>query len=180
MRAALAAWGSDMNLFQKGFAWESDDTVIINATLEKPGIVLKRPVGSKQRFTENAHLPKDLPADARAPRKPRPVKKAKTKPVGKAASKAASKAAAKYEKEERKRDAQRARQAAAEAKQRARREKAIAKAEAAFDDARKEHDAIVDRIDTDREAIEKRTVAEDTRWAKIKERLDSARRKASQ
>src|ERR1700759_5563074 len=77
MKAALTAWGSDMNLFHKGFAWESDDAAIIKTTLDQPGLVLKRPVGTRQAFTKNAHLPKDLPAAAKVARKPKPWKKAK-------------------------------------------------------------------------------------------------------
>src|ERR1700759_1016375 len=95
MKAALTAWGSDMNLFHKGFAWESDDAAIIKATLDKPGIVLKRPVGTRQSFTEDAKLPKDLPSDAKAVRKPKPLKKAKTRPAGKTVGKHSNQAAQK-------------------------------------------------------------------------------------
>jgi hypothetical protein len=59
MKAALEAWGSEANLFHQGFAKEADDPAIIAATMAKPGIVLRRAVGS------NANL-------ARTPRSPRP------------------------------------------------------------------------------------------------------------
>ena len=81
--------------------------MIIKATLAKPGIVLKRPVGSKQRFSEHAHLPKDLPSKTASPRTPAPARKTKTKPASKSDDKAARKAAIKYEREELKRDRQR-------------------------------------------------------------------------
>jgi hypothetical protein len=50
MAAALRAWGSDTNLFQQGFAKETDDPAIVAATLAKPGVVLRRPVGSDGAF----------------------------------------------------------------------------------------------------------------------------------
>lgn len=57
MKAALEAWGSEHNLFQQGFAQETDDPAIIAATLEQPGLVLKRPIGSKGVFKKKAALP---------------------------------------------------------------------------------------------------------------------------
>jgi colicin import membrane protein len=61
MKAALQAWGSDTNLFHQGFAKETDDPAIVAATLAKPGVVLRRPVGSDGAFSERADLPKELP-----------------------------------------------------------------------------------------------------------------------
>jgi colicin import membrane protein len=58
MKAALQAWGSDTNLFHQGFAKETDDPAIVAATLAKPGVVLRRPVGSDGAFSEHAELPK--------------------------------------------------------------------------------------------------------------------------
>ena len=46
MKAALEAWGADSNLFHQGAAKESDDPNVIAATMAKPGVVLKRPVGT--------------------------------------------------------------------------------------------------------------------------------------
>jgi colicin import membrane protein len=46
MKAALEAWGADSNLFHQGAAKESHDPDVIAATMAKPGVVLKRPVGS--------------------------------------------------------------------------------------------------------------------------------------
>src|SRR5918994_1690946 len=43
MKAALEAWGSKTNLFQQGFAKETNDPAIVAATLAKPGVVLRRP-----------------------------------------------------------------------------------------------------------------------------------------
>src|ERR1700684_3795675 len=60
MKAALEAWGADSNLFHQGAAKESDDPDVIAATMAKPGVVLKRPVGSDGPFGEHAELPKTL------------------------------------------------------------------------------------------------------------------------
>jgi hypothetical protein len=57
MKAALEAWGASSNLFHQGFAKEVDDDEIIAATMEKPGIILRRPVGSNKPFSEHSALP---------------------------------------------------------------------------------------------------------------------------
>ena len=57
MKAAAEAWGSDTDVFKKGFAKETDDPKIVAATMAKPGVLLKRPVGSNGPFGENAELP---------------------------------------------------------------------------------------------------------------------------
>ena len=60
MKAALEAWGSKSNLFHQGFAREVDDPDVIAATMSKPGVILRRPVGSDGPFKEDADLPSDL------------------------------------------------------------------------------------------------------------------------
>jgi colicin import membrane protein len=57
MKAALEAWGASSNLFHQGFAKEVDDDEVIAATMEKPGIILRRPVGSNEPFSERSGLP---------------------------------------------------------------------------------------------------------------------------
>jgi colicin import membrane protein len=57
MKAALEAWGASSNLFHQGFAKEADDDDVIAATMEKPGIVLRRPLGSHEPFGEHSGLP---------------------------------------------------------------------------------------------------------------------------
>ena len=46
MKAALEAWGADSNLFHQGAAKQSEDPDVVAATMAKPGVMLKRPVGS--------------------------------------------------------------------------------------------------------------------------------------
>lgn len=57
MKAALEAWGASSSLFHQGFAKEVDDNEVIAATMEKPGVVLQRPVGSNEPFSEYSSLP---------------------------------------------------------------------------------------------------------------------------
>jgi colicin import membrane protein len=78
MKAALAAWGADSNLFHQGAAEESTDPEVVAATMAKPGVVLKRPIGSDGPFTEHADLPTDLGNEASngRPRKERATEKA--------------------------------------------------------------------------------------------------------
>src|SRR6476661_3441435 len=78
MKAALEAWGSKSNLFQMGFAREATDAPVIAAAMAKPGVVLRRAVGTKAKFSEHPELPDHLPDDGShkpAPRTPKPAKK---------------------------------------------------------------------------------------------------------
>jgi hypothetical protein len=80
MKAALEAWGADSNLFHQGAAKESSDPEVIAATMKKPGVVLKRPVGSDGPFGEHAELPKSLGQDGRKKPARKPAAKAKNSP----------------------------------------------------------------------------------------------------
>jgi hypothetical protein len=77
MKAALEAWGADSNLFHQGVAKESHDPAVIAATIAKPGVVLKRSVGSDGPFGEHAELPKNLGEDGRKKPAQKPSAKAK-------------------------------------------------------------------------------------------------------
>jgi hypothetical protein len=106
MKAALEAWGADSNLFHQGAAKESDDPDIIAAAMKKPGVVLRRPVGSDGSFGEHAELPTNL-GDGKRPtkaaRKPqgRKTEKPSSRPVDKAAERRAALA---YEREQKRRE----------------------------------------------------------------------------
>lgn len=189
MKAALEAWGASSNLFHQGVARQTDDPDIVAATMARPGVVLKRPVGSDGRFTESAELPTDLgEGEARPGRKPgkapakKPAKKLATKPAKNTTREvddaAARKAAASFEKEERRREAQRRKEEAARARARARRDKAVAAAQAALDKARREHDAKREAIEAERAALEARAEAEQERWDKQRLKLEQALRRA--
>ncbi len=141
MKAALEAWGADSNLFHQGAAKESDDPDVIAATMAKPGVVLRRPVGSDGSFGEHAELPTDLGGDGRPTKaarksKGRKAKKPPSRPVDKAAER---KAALAYEREQKRRERERAREEAIRQKERERRQQAVDKAQAALDKAEREH-----------------------------------------
>jgi hypothetical protein len=100
MKAALEAWGADSNLFHQGAAKESDDPDVIAAAMAKPGVVLRRPVGTDGSFSEHAELPTNLDGggSAKAARKSEgpKAKKPSSRPVDKVAER---KAAFDYERE---------------------------------------------------------------------------------
>ena len=176
MKAALEAWGADSNLFHQGAAKESHDPDVIAATMAKPGVALKRPVGSNGSFGEHAELPANLGSGgkpAKAARKPegRKPKKASAGPVDRAAER---KAALAYEREQTRREREQASEEAARQKERERRQQAIDKAQAALHQADREHSDRTATIRTEVEALEKRSQAEDARWKKEKERLTAA------
>ncbi|EIG56447.1 MULTISPECIES: hypothetical protein [unclassified Bradyrhizobium] len=184
MKAALDAWGARSNLFHQGAAKETDDPDIVAATMEKPGVVLRRPVGSDGAFTEHSELPTDLADDAAKPKR-RPKSKPKKSPSNAAKQPSrkiddqqARKAAAAFAKEERRREAERRKEEIARAKERARREKAVASAQAALDEARREHEERAEAIDAERAALDGRAEAEQSRWDKQRMKLTEAVRRA--
>ena len=174
MKAALEAWGAETNLFHQGVAKESKDPEVVAATMAKPGVILRRPVGSNGPFAEHAALPTDLADDEANSRPKRPRAKPKKQPPRKIDDKAARQAALEYERAERQRESERRKEEAAGAKERQRREQAIAKAQAALEMAEREHDTRASAIEAERAAVEKRSQAEDARWEKQKQKLDLA------
>jgi hypothetical protein len=178
MKAALEAWGADSNLFHQGAAKESTDPDVVVAAMAKPGVVLKRPVGSDVPFKEHAELPTDL-GDGHANGRPRKrPAKLKKQPAGKTDHKAARKAALEYVKEEKQRKLERQRAEAAREKEGQRRQQAVDKAQAALDEAKSAHAEKSAAIDAEREALEKRSQAEDVRWENHKRKLEAALRRA--
>jgi len=178
MKAALEAWGADSNLFHQGVAKESDDPDVVAAAMSKPGVVLRRPVGSDGPFTEHADLPTHL-ADEEPRRRSRKTgakpKKQQSRPTD---AKAARKAALAFEKGERRRESERRKEEAAREKEREGRQRAVAKAQEALDEAKREHDRRAAAVEAEREAVERRSQAEDARWEKQKQKLDAALRRA--
>ena len=180
MKAALEAWGADSNLFHQGAAKETDDPDLIAATMAKPGVVLKRPVGSDGRFGERAELPTGLGSGGsptKTARKPegRKSNKPPSRPVDKAAARRANLA---YEREHNRRAREQAREEAARQKERQRRQQAVDSAQAALDKAEREHTKRATAIQAEMETLAKRSQAEDARWDKEKERLKAALRRA--
>jgi hypothetical protein len=178
MKAALEAWGSKSNLFHQGFANEVEDPEIIAATMRKPGVILQRPVGSNGPFKEHADLPTNRSLDGPERRSEKPPAKLKKQPAQKVNDKESRKAALKYEKEQRKRASVLRKEEAASAKERERRQNAIDKASVAIEQAKREYDQKVGKIDAERAALEERSQVVDARWLKQKGKLESALRRA--
>lgn len=171
--------GADSNLFHQGAAKESHDPDVIAATMAKPGVVLRRPVGTDRPFNEHAELPTDLgvggPRKAARKSKGPKAKKRSSRPVDKAAER---KAALGYEREQSRGELERAKEEAAKQKERKRRQQAIDKAQAALDKAGQGRAKRAITIHSEIEALEKRLQAEEARWDKEKERLEAALRRA--
>jgi colicin import membrane protein len=178
MKAALEAWGAESNLFHQGAAKEATDPDVVAATMAKPGVALRRPVGSNGRFTEHAALPTHLGNDKAEGKRPSRSPKPKKQAPRKTDDKAARKAAQEYEKAERRREGERRKEEASQAKARQRREQAVAKAKAALAEAKAVHSSLADAIEAERAAVEKRSQAEDARWKSQKQELEAALRRA--
>lgn len=73
MKAALEAWGAGANLFHQGFARQTDEAAIVKATMARPGVVLRRPVGTDQPFREEAEA-SEAPFEGRVAKKPKAAK----------------------------------------------------------------------------------------------------------
>jgi colicin import membrane protein len=166
MKAAADAWGLKTNEFKRGFAKETHDPAIVAATMAKPGVVLRRPVGSNSPFKQHAELPKDLP-----------IGNVNEREV-KLGDKAVREAALAFEREQKRRERARRKEEAACERERKRREQAVAKAERALEAAKLEHETKTKKIETDRAALDRRSQAEDARWEKQKEKLETALRRA--
>lgn len=183
MKAALEAWGSSNNLFHQGFAQQSDDPKIVAATMARPGVVLRRAVGTLAPYSENAALSTNLPVGkaGRAPAAPRP-KTAKSseppKPSKPADDKAAREAALAYERERKRREREARKQDAVREKERERRDRAVSAAEAALEGATLAHQARVAELEKARSAIDRKAAAEETSWERKKEQLEGALRRA--
>jgi len=180
MKAALEAWGADSNLFHQGAAKQSEDPDVIAPTLAAPGVVLKRPVGSRGPFKEHAELPTNLAGDNISKKAgSRSVRRRPQKHPERATDQAAErKAALALEKVQKRRERERAKEEAALHKERERRQKAVDKAQSALDAARREHEKNASDIQAQLEALEERSQGEEARWEKEKARLDAALRRA--
>ena len=178
MKAALEAWGSKSNLFHQGFASEAGDPDVIAATVAKPGVILKRPVGSDGAFREDAALPSDLSGEKVKARPKKPPAKPGKRSTGKIDDQATRKAASAYERERRQRESQQRKEEAARSKQRERREQAVAKAQEAIEEAQRAHAQRASEIASERAALKRRAQAEDDRWNRQKAKLETALRRA--
>ena len=194
MKAALEAWGMGHNAFHQGFAKETHDPKIVAAAMERPGVVLRRPVGTKGAFAENAALPKQLwsvtPPKAE-PAKAKPKTKAKAqkpkaqkpkKPKSKKEEKADRAAILSFEKAKARRDRERqqqeAREEAKQERERALWQRDTEKAEAALARAKERHDDAMAAIEKERDKLDRRAAIVNERWDAEREELKDALRRA--
>jgi hypothetical protein len=189
MKAALEAWGMGHNAFHHEFAKETDDPKIVAATMAKPGVVLRRPVGTKGAFTENAELPKQLwkiepPKSELAKPKPKaPTEPPQTRKTDDGKKNKADRAAIlSFEKararREREREQEEERKAAREEKVRVQRERAVDKADADLVRAQERHEEAMAAIEKEREKLERRAEIERDRWESERMELAVALRHA--
>ncbi|WP_458757734.1 cell envelope biogenesis protein TolA [Afipia sp. TerB] len=177
MRAALEAWGSNSNLFHQGIARESDDPAIVAATMHRPGVILRRPIGSNGPFQENADLPSDLPGRNGLKSTESIAKRSKPQ-RGKVDNKSAQKAEHAYEQAQKRREAERRKEEVAWQKKQELQKKTIERVEAKLEQARQEHEQRVRKISLKREAVEKQSKSEETRWHKERRKLEATLRNA--
>ncbi|ESY86456.1 hypothetical protein [Mesorhizobium sp. LNHC229A00] len=174
MKAAAEAWGSDPDLFKRGFAKQSENPKVIEAAIAAPGVVLRRPVGSRENFTEKAALPRAPDAGQPAPQdrvqRPHVGKKANTE----SAEKAERNAAGALEKKRKREALDRAKAEAERGREKRRRERVIAKANTIFERARSRHESAMMSIRQRREELDKEQADEDERWEREQQAHDAS------
>jgi colicin import membrane protein len=186
MKAALNAWGMGHNIFHQGFARETHDAKIVAAAMAKPGVVLKRPVGTKVAFAENAALPKQLwaaTAPKAGPAKPKAkTKPEKAKPKSAGSEKADRAAILSFEKakarRDREREQQESRDEAKQERERAWRQRDTEKAEAALARAQDRHDQAMAALEKERGKLDRRAEIETERWEAERDELKTDLRRA--
>jgi hypothetical protein len=163
MKAAAEAWGADTDIFERGYAEQTDDPKVVEAAMAAPGVVLRRPIGSHGEFSGHASLPKaprvSRKQSGHAPERAGAEEKSSRKVDEKAKQAAALK-------KQREREAlQRQKQEEAE-RERARkeRERMVAKANADFERARTRHDEALKALTRRREELDKDEAREMERW----------------
>ena len=172
MKAALNAWGSRSNLFHQGFAEETTDPAIVTATMDNPGVVLRRPVGSNGAYREHAESPTDLLTGKRSEAPARRKRKEPETRGHKIDAKAVREAVRVSEKERKHHEAERrVAQAARE------REVRTTKLEATLRGLDEAHRKNIADIESERAALDKRSQMEGERWEKQKARLEARLRR---
>jgi hypothetical protein len=179
MKAALEAWGFGHNAFQQGFASETHDAQIIAAAMAKPGIVLRRPVGTAEPFREGAELPRgfSIPEIGKVPKS---APKSKTAPTPKAGPKRAEEEQAErtavisFQQEKARRERERALDEARQARKHKKRRVAVERAQAGLDDARTTHERNLAKLQREQEKLDGRIKREQERWTALREKLESA------
>jgi colicin import membrane protein len=175
MKAALNAWDSRSNLFHQGFAKETTDLAIVTATMDKPGVVLRRPVGSNGAYREHTEPPTDLLSGKGSKAPVRCKRNVPETPGPKIDDKAPRDAVFVSERERNRHEAERrVAQAARE------REVRTAKLEATVRKLDEAHRRSIADIESERAALDKRSQLERESWEKQKARLEARLRRMSE
>jgi hypothetical protein len=179
MKAASEIWGGGTNQFQKGFARETTDPDIVKATMERPGVVLRRPVGTKQVFKEQAALPSLSALEKGSKRKPEPLSVKKVAGPGKPGKTANRKAAKLYDLAQKRREREEQREEERRQREHDRREAAVARAQALLDAARERHAERLSELEAQRDALDRKVRLEKERWDEEKSKLQDAIKRAA-
>jgi hypothetical protein len=78
-KAALEAWGAHQDLFATGAASPAEEGAAAAAAQARPGVVLRRPIGSSAAFEEQAGVGGLKLPPAKAPKSSKPSRTAKPK-----------------------------------------------------------------------------------------------------
>lgn len=153
MKEALRDWGIEVDLFQQGLARRTDDPAIVAAAETAPGTVLRRPIGSKEPFRQDATLPKV---------KGRPASKSRNMPRAGSRSKSQTRKQTKPQTKpiSQSRDAVDLH--------------AIRQARAALEAAEAGHRKKIAALDKKRDALERRAEREEDDWRRKREKLEAA------
>ena len=180
MKAALDAWGLNANAFQQGFASQTSDAKIIAAASAKPGVVLRRPVGTNESFREDAELPRDftIPSVGGVPKvhvAPKPAQKPKVrKSKADEPATVGRSAVISFKKEKAKRDRERVKDQKAIERHRAKRALAVEKAEDDLARAREEHGRILASLEREKVKLDQRIEQAQEKWETQRDALESA------
>jgi hypothetical protein len=174
MKAAAEAWGSDTDVFKKGFAKETDDPEIVAATMAKPGVLLRRAVGSNDLFNRNPELPQIDKVTKRGASSKHKKHKAQPHSID---NKVAKEAALAFEREQKRRESAQRKEQASREKKRKERAREIAKGERALENAKRQHQNKITATERERTVLERRLEAEEKRWEKQKDKLEAALRR---
>ena len=186
MKAAVGLLGVKDSAFAQGFAHETDDLSIRDVTMERPGTVLRRAVGTKGKFAENAELPK-LSAlqhalkHKRAAAPQRAASAAKRPKAAKSRKKNTDKdqkAAELYDLAEKRRERDERKAEASRIKEKESRGRATEKARLALEEARSRHRERMGDIEMQREVLDQKARLENERWEKEEAKFKAALRSA--
>lgn len=178
MKAALEAWESGSNLFHQGFAKETTDPDIVKAAMNKPGIVLRRPVGTSGAYTEHAELPDDFSTGKPKKSPTKTASPAQETPARKIDDNAVRHADLVSEERQKLLEAERRKADAAREREAKRRAQKLEKLEAALQAINEEHEEMIADIEKERAVLDERMRAEDVRWQKQQEKTETKLRQA--